>query len=105
MRIRPVKRHPCRDCREPTSGQANTLCATCRELRTKAWQALTNAVHRGQITKAPACQACGHSDVGHLHGHHHRGYARADQLNVLWLCATCHTEAHRAMRAVPERTP
>lgn len=43
---------------------------------------------------------CGKETV---HGHHGQGYDSANKLNVTWLCALCHNEAHVAQRRGDER--
>lgn len=57
-----------------------------------AQQHLKYAVLMGRVTKSDACQSCG--ATGRLHGHHHRGYAREVELDVVWLCPACHSAVH-----------
>ena len=47
------------------------------------------AVRNGAIERSP-CLVCGD---GRSQGHHHRGYG--SPLDVVWLCALHHKEAHR----------
>lgn len=63
-------------------------------LKYKARNDLNWAVIRGEIQKPDACQCCGRRVA--LEGHHHRGYAPAHRLDVVWLCKRCHGFAHRA---------
>jgi hypothetical protein len=59
--------------------------------RTKARNILSNAIRDGKIKRADACWCCGSQN--RIHGHH-PDYSRP--LDVVWLCNTCHVEAHRA---------
>lgn len=58
-----------------------------------ARRALRVAIATGLVIRPDACEACG--TVGRPHGHHH-DYSRP--LEVEWLCAKCHGEAHAALR-------
>lgn len=62
----------------------------------KARKALRAAVRSGRVTREP-CAACG--SAKRVHGHHHRGYARAHWYDVEWLCSKCHAAAHSAALA------
>jgi hypothetical protein len=53
-----------------------------------AHNALNNAIRDGKLTKEP-CALCGTTQ--HIHGHH-KNYA--EPLNVMWLCAKCHSRVH-----------
>lgn len=53
-----------------------------------AHRAVWRAIKRGQLIRLP-CQNCGNPKT---HAHH-SDYAK--QLDVTWLCAVCHHEAHR----------
>lgn len=59
----------------------------------KAKNFLNRAVQSGQIHRPQECVICGKR--AKLHGHHHKGYAEENYLNVLWLCPKCHTQVHR----------
>ena len=61
--------------------------------RINARQAVHHALRAGKLVKQPC--ACGSPDVV---AHHHQGYDRANRLNVLWRCATCHREDHGGMK-------
>ena len=71
------------------------LCNSCYFERVAAGRAMHKALASGRLQKPDFCQACGRDAKGSdLHGHHHKGYARAVQLSVLWLCQPCHIIAH-----------
>jgi plasmid stability protein len=60
------------------------------------------AVKNGLIVPPKACSACGKSQVranGNrgIEAHHHNGYK--DPFDVVFLCARCHKDAHRAARS------
>lgn len=55
------------------------------------------ALRTGQIKPNSQCKQCG--AAGELEAHHHRGYARAHRLDVIWLCAECHAKAHNRNRS------
>ena len=58
--------------------------------RTKANNALTNAVRDGRVEKPKACWACGR--IGRIVGHH---FDYGLPLAVSWLCQPCHKETHK----------
>jgi hypothetical protein len=68
--------------------------------RAKARRLLRDAVEKGIVIKANHCENCGvvnplrQDGKSALHGHHHRGYGFP--LDVIWLCALCHSDSHRA---------
>jgi ribosomal protein S27AE len=49
------------------------------------------AIQTGKLTRPKACSRCGKPCKPEAH--HHRGYDRANRLDVLWLCRSCHHEA------------
>lgn len=55
-----------------------------------ARQKLIKAVYSGKIKRPKSCDYCG--DRCTPHGHH-ENYTRP--LDVVWLCADCHTDIHR----------
>lgn len=50
--------------------------------------AVTQAVRRGALERPKRCPRCGRKTV--IHGHHHKGYDKKHELDVVWLCARCH---------------
>lgn len=71
----------------------------------KQWQArnpekrkchlsVASAIANGTLVKSESCQSCGTSD-GRIHGHH-PDYTKP--LDVMWLCAACHSRQHRLER-------
>jgi hypothetical protein len=54
----------------------------------RAHNAANNAVRVGKLTRQP-CQICATTTNVHKH---HRDYSRP--LEVIWLCARCHSRAH-----------
>ena len=54
--------------------------------------AVGRAVKRGLLTKPERCQLCLGAN-GRIEAHHWNGYEAA--LDVIWLCRSCHSEAHR----------
>jgi hypothetical protein len=100
--IRHRRVHPCRTCGQSTHGYANALCGECRELRKAAWKAVTDAVKAGDLVNPGTCVACDQKSDSPLHAHHHKGYARADWLNVLWMCRPCHLQAPAEARVGSE---
>jgi hypothetical protein len=58
-----------------------------------AWMVLNTAIARGDIRKPNRCESCNKS--GRLiEAHHWKGYDDAHQLDVQWLCRSCHKYAH-----------
>src|SRR6266481_7187003 len=62
------------------------------KIRSAAHYALTDAIRRGKLVPAKACETCGAS--GSTQGHHRNGYDKPHQLDVAWLCLTCHRIEH-----------
>ena len=60
-----------------------------------AHYAVNNAVRDGRLEKPASCQVCG-ATPKRIEGHH-EDYTKP--LDVLWLCRTCHNDAHRAKAA------
>lgn len=60
---------------------------------TQKWaanNAVQAAVKKGTLVRQP-CQVCG---AARTHGHHYLGYSDEHRLDVIWLCARHHREAH-----------
>ena len=62
--------------------------------KTNCKNLLNNAVRDGKVIKTYSCQFCGTSGVT-IHGHH-PDYTKP--LEVMWLCAACHSRQHRLER-------
>jgi hypothetical protein len=62
--------------------------------RTAARNAVTHALERGGLLRAP-CSECG----ADAQAHHHRGYEPESHLDVIWLCPAHHGEQHRTVAA------
>ena len=58
----------------------------------RAVNKVNKAVRYGRLNKASACERCDRSDV-RLEGHHHKGYQPPNDLDVQWLCRSCHRKA------------
>ena len=68
------------------------------KLRTRAHQALHNAVVDGRIVKPATCEGCRKKfNPKKLHGHH-PDYRKP--LLVIWLCDPCHKREHKRLRNV-----
>lgn len=79
--------------------QALELCAEdnteYKRLQEQAYVAVAAALRSGQLIRATLCQDCGGTSPDRaLDGHHHNGYAGDAQLDVRWLCRSCHRKAH-----------
>jgi len=61
--------------------------------KVKARSKLNLYVRRGKIQKPDSCQICGFPGV--LHGHHHKGYQKPHDLDVVWMCEPCHGSVHK----------
>lgn len=66
------------------------------EVRRAAYVAVQRALRDRKLIRPERCEDCG----GHpraprgLYGHHHNGYDGEHQLDVVWLCETCHGRTH-----------
>lgn len=73
-----------------------------RAEKARAWHAVNVAIRRGILSRRP-CEVCGAER--HIHAHHD-DYAKP--LEVRWLCAKHHIEAHggwHAMRGLDAPEP
>lgn len=61
--------------------------------KAKARSVVNNAVKSGGISKPDVCSQCGRPDKP-IHAHHYAGYDYLNWLNIVWLCPSCHREAH-----------
>ncbi len=58
--------------------------------------ALYVAVKLGKIKRPKACERCGTSKH-RIEGHHHKGYSKEFELDVQWLCPSCHRYADQLL--------
>ena len=61
--------------------------------KVKARSKLNLYVRRGKIQKPDSCEICGFPGV--LHGHHHKGYQKPHDLEVVWMGEPCHGSVHK----------
>jgi DNA-directed RNA polymerase subunit M/transcription elongation factor TFIIS len=54
-----------------------------------AHEAVRRAIKKGVLTRPKACTKCGESHM-RIEAHHHKGYAKEHQLDVVFLCTSCH---------------
>lgn len=54
-----------------------------------AHEAVRRAIKKGVLTRPTSCTHCGNSKM-RIEAHHHRGYAKENQLDVVFLCTSCH---------------
>ncbi len=52
-----------------------------------------DAIRSGKIIKPSTCSTCG--KTGRIEAHHPNGYAKEHQLDIVWICASCHHSIHR----------
>jgi hypothetical protein len=87
--------------RKRTGGDYSSVCAACARARSAthrtkypehltAQVAVRNALKNGTLVRPLRCESCG--GAGRIYGHH-PDYSQS--LSVMWLCASCHTKAHR----------
>lgn len=92
-------RHPklCRTCGgEFLAVTRKVVCGPCLDRRNhqknRARQMASNAIRAGKLVRQP-CEACGLQEGAHAH---HEDYSRP--LDVRWLCGSCHSWRHNALR-------
>lgn len=61
-------------------------------LRTKARDAVRNAIKLGKFDKGLRCQYCG--ETKNLQAHHYKGYEKEHWFDVEWVCSKCHSIIH-----------
>ncbi len=54
---------------------------------------VARAIRAGTLVRPRRCEQCKSLNP---QAHHHKGYARKNALDVLWLCQPCHFKAHRS---------
>jgi len=84
-----------------------------KNIRSKSWashlnksseskqkhQAVKNAwakLQHGTLVKPNQCSRCGSNH--RVEGHHHKGYDKEHQYDVVWLCRKCHALIHSLAR-------
>jgi hypothetical protein len=67
-----------------------------------AYAEVAKALRDGRLTPAAGCNRCGF--VGRLNAHHDHGYDLEHQLDIEWLCDTCHRR-HHIRRGVQRKPP
>ena len=58
-------------------------------LMQKAHSAVFRAIKRGDLIRPTSCSLCGESEQ-RIEAHHHLGYEVRHQLDVVFLCTSCH---------------
>jgi hypothetical protein len=64
------------------------------EAQRRAGQAVARALREGVLVRPAACERCGRPPKHALVGHHHNGYEPPHELDVRWLCRSCHATEH-----------
>ncbi len=72
-----------------------------------AHRAVAEAINRGALVRPKSCSRCGREPMPRINSksgsgieaHHHRGYAPAQWLDVLWVCKPCHSILDREPNA------
>lgn len=72
---------------------ANKYKYTDKEKQT-ARNKITHGLQNGTI-KQELCKICGEKET---QAHHHKGYAKEHQLDIIWLCKKHHLEEHERLR-------
>lgn len=57
-----------------------------------AHKRVLRAIKNGTLVNPRQCTQCGKR--GRIEAHHHNGYEKAHQLDVVWLCCECHQKQH-----------
>lgn len=70
----------------------------------RAHTAVYKAIKDGLLTKSKQCEYPGCDKTEHIQGHHHRGYAEENWLDIVWLCPLHHKrmEAEEVAKASDE---
>jgi hypothetical protein len=81
-----------------------------RRAQYRAWHAVKYALTTGKLVRPAKCSHCGKWPGKNKRGrskieaHHHKGYDRAHQLDVVWLCSRCHRNAEDLRPLNPNST-
>ena len=59
----------------------------------RAREAVRRAVNKGILVPAKVCPKC--QKQLKTEAHHHKGYEKLHQLDVVWLCHSCHMSIHQ----------
>lgn len=63
-------------------------------IQMRAREAVRRAVNKGILIPSEVCPVC--EQHVKTEAHHHRGYEKSYQLDVVWLCHSCHMSIHRS---------
>ena len=55
----------------------------------RAHEAVRRAIRRGLLVRPDSCSQCGNNQM-RIEAHHHKGYAKENRLEVIFLCTSCH---------------
>jgi hypothetical protein len=75
-----------------TNWKRNKIFRDKHPEKESAWDAVKYALKKSKLTKL-SCKKCGETKT---HAHHYLGYQPIHRLDVEWLCALHHKEAHYA---------
>lgn len=71
--------------------------------QSNASRAVFDAIENGELVRPDVCPECGLSDYG-IEAHHHKGYAKKYWLDIVWLCKSCHMQAHATENRIKQVT-
>ena len=55
----------------------------------QAHEAVRRAIRKGVLVRPDSCSQCGNNQM-RIEAHHHKGYAKENRLDVVFLCTSCH---------------
>jgi hypothetical protein len=74
--------------------------------KARAHRALHQALIHGDVPPKPrVCTECKKSSKRSLHAHHHKGYKPPNDIDVIWLCDSCHAKEECARRVAGGAAP